>query len=228
MRVYYEAGHTVRECQALFGFGNGTWDSAVARGDVVPRRDQSRRQLNKRRQEVEELLRQGLSQADVARRLGLSKPTVSYHARKLGLPGDPRFSKRYDWSEVQKAHDAGMSAVDCIEHFGFCRATWSQAVARGDLLARPRAAPIETVLVAGRPRSRAHVKRRLFAAGLKELRCERCDLTEWLGEPIGLELHHINGDNDDNRLENLSLLCGNCHAKTPNWGGRGVARRKAA
>jgi len=39
-----------------------------------------------------------------------------------------------------------------------------------------------------------------------------------------MELHHLNGDGQDNRLENLQLLCGNCHAQTDNWGGRGVKR----
>jgi 5-methylcytosine-specific restriction endonuclease McrA len=41
-----------------------------------------------------------------------------------------------------------------------------------------------------------------------------------------LELHHVNGDGNDNRLENLNLLCGNCHSQTDNWGGRGVEKVK--
>ena len=50
--------------------------------------------------------------------------------------------------------------------------------------------------------------------------CEECGLTEWLGNPIPLEIHHINGKNTDNRLENLRLLCPNCHALTNNYRGR--------
>ena len=50
--------------------------------------------------------------------------------------------------------------------------------------------------------------------------CEECKLTEWQGKPIPLEIHHINGDNTDNRLENLRLLCPNCHALTSNYRGR--------
>lgn len=42
----------------------------------------------------------------------------------------------------------------------------------------------------------------------------------WLVKPIKLELHHINGINTDNRLENLQLLCPNCHAYTDNYRGR--------
>ena len=50
--------------------------------------------------------------------------------------------------------------------------------------------------------------------------CEICHLSEWLGQPIPLEIHHINGDNSDNRLEILKLLCPNCHALTDNYRGR--------
>ena len=50
--------------------------------------------------------------------------------------------------------------------------------------------------------------------------CECCLLSKWQGQPIPLEIHHINGKNTDNRLDNLILLCPNCHALTNNYRGR--------
>lgn len=48
-------------------------------------------------------------------------------------------------------------------------------------------------------------------------KCEICNLTEWNGEKIPLELHHVNGIRLDNSKENLQLLCCNCHGLTKNW-----------
>ena len=66
------------------------------------------------------------------------------------------------------------------------------------------------------------LKNRLLKEGIKEAKCENpeCGLSEWHGQPIPLELHHINGDNTDNRLENLQILCPNCHALTDNYSGK--------
>ncbi len=56
------------------------------------------------------------------------------------------------------------------------------------------------------------LKKKLFRAGLKHKVCERCGLSTWLGNPIPLELHHVNGVHDDCRFENLRVLCPNCHS----------------
>lgn len=64
------------------------------------------------------------------------------------------------------------------------------------------------------------LKNKLFKCGLKERKCECCGNIEWMNKPINLELHHINGINNDNRLENLQILCPNCHSYTDNYGGK--------
>lgn len=68
------------------------------------------------------------------------------------------------------------------------------------------------------------LKRRLLAAGLLQRRCERCGRTEWEGHFIPLQLDHINGDRRDNRLENLRVLCPNCHSLTDTWCGKNRGR----
>lgn len=57
-------------------------------------------------------------------------------------------------------------------------------------------------------------------------RCEECKNTEWLGNPINLELEHINGDSSDNNLINLKLLCPNCHSYTPTYKGKNIGNSK--
>jgi 5-methylcytosine-specific restriction endonuclease McrA len=168
------------------------------------------------------MLDQGMSRGAIARALGLSKSTVSYHANRLGEQVDERGARRYDWNAVQRYYDEGHSVRACAAYFGFSHQTWHAAVNRGAVKPRPAAAPIELYLVRGRENTcRTHLKRRLLAEGLKENRCETCGLAVWLGEPLSMALHHVNGDGRDNRLENLQLLCPNCHSQTDNFSGRG-------
>ena len=84
--------------------------------------------------------------------------------------------------------------------------------------------PLSEVLVEGRRVNSAKLRRRLIEEGLKEPKCERCGRRTWQGAPIPLELEHINGRRDDNRLENLRLLCPNCHSFTPTYRGRNIGK----
>ena len=52
---------------------------------------------------------------------------------------------------------------------------------------------------------------------LRGRKCECCGLEEWMGQPINLEIHHLNGNRSDNDLSNLQLLCPNCHSYTPTF-----------
>lgn len=87
-----------------------------------------------------------------------------------------------------------------------------------------RETPLSEILVEGKLHSSSHLRKRLVKEGLLEEKCSRCGITEWMGQPAPLELDHINGIKSDNRLENLRILCSNCHSQTPTFRGRNVAR----
>jgi hypothetical protein len=77
------------------------------------------------------------------------------------------------------------------------------------------------VLVPQSTDHRGHLKRRLYEEGLKERRCELCGQgEEWRGRRMALILDHINGVADDNRLENLRIVCPNCAATLDTHCGR--------
>ena len=70
------------------------------------------------------------------------------------------------------------------------------------------------------------LKKRLFKEGLLEQKCYKCGLTQWFGESISLELEHKNGDRFDNRIENLTILCPNCHSQTKTYRGKNIKKNK--
>jgi TPP-dependent indolepyruvate ferredoxin oxidoreductase alpha subunit len=77
--------------------------------------------------------------------------------------------------------------------------------------------PVEDYLTNKAPISSHNLRLRLLAEGVFEHKCSGCDNTEWLGRAIPLELEHKDGNHRNNLLENLCLLCPNCHALTPTY-----------
>lgn len=73
--------------------------------------------------------------------------------------------------------------------------------------------PIKLYLINNSSIKSHELRLRLIKTGLKKKECESCHLSNWQGKPIPLELHHKNEIHTDNRLENLAILCPNCHAQ---------------
>jgi hypothetical protein len=70
------------------------------------------------------------------------------------------------------------------------------------------------------------LKNRLIKEGIFKHKCDCCNKTKWMSKPIALELHHKDGNNKNNSLDNLELLCPNCHAFTDNYRGKNQDRAK--
>lgn len=132
--------------------------------------------------------------ADVLRKLGFA-PSGNYHTIKARIERD---------------------GIDC-SHFAKNKKELSQM----GLLRKKIQVPIENLLVSNSTCHRGDLKRRLINDGFLKNECSECGLQEvWNGKPIVMVLDHINGVRNDNRLENLRLLCPNCNSQQDTFAGR--------
>lgn len=88
--------------------------------------------------------------------------------------------------------------------------------------------PIEHILSNECPYySSYNLLRRLVAEGYKEYCCEICGITDWMGKPISLQLDHLDGNHNNNALENLRVVCPNCHSQTETYAGKNIDRSQS-
>jgi 5-methylcytosine-specific restriction endonuclease McrA len=135
--------------------------------------------------------------------------------------------RKYDWAEVRTYYEAGHTYLECMQRFGFCSKAWEGAVKRGDIKPRRRRLEAPLLEMLQSPSSRWQKKLRLLRDGILKNQCSRCGIGDWRGKPLGIHIDHINGEKNDWRLENLRMLCPNCHSQTPTFGGRNLRRFSA-
>jgi len=89
------------------------------------------------------------------------------------------------------------------------------------------AQPLSEIMVKNSTYSRCHLKKRLYDSGIKKRECELCGQgEEWTGKHMSLILDHINGVNNDNRKENLRIVCPNCNATLDTHAGKNIKNIK--
>lgn len=90
-----------------------------------------------------------------------------------------------------------------------------------------RKIPLDKILEGLYPQYQTNKLRiRLINEGIKEEKCEQCGITNWNGKKLSFELEHKDGNSSNHKLENLEILCPNCHSQTPTYRGKNTKQRK--
>ena len=174
--------------------------------------------------------------------LGTLTPSVQVRilAPQLGFPSglecEHMFVPGYRSKNSARSCARSTSLSEVLRHFGLRTAggnhrqlsSLARRVGHLDRAFRPTGHlprrgvnPLEAILVEHSTFSRGHLKQRLYDEGLKERECEMCGLgEEWRGRRMALILDHVNGVGDDNRIENLRIVCPNCAATLDTHCGR--------
>lgn len=144
-------------------------------------------------QEITEAVKSSYSIAEVCRKIGLKPVGGNYKTVRLKI----------EKLKLDMSHFTG------------------QAWSKGKQVTCNPGQPLSKIMVERSTYTNSNsLRNRILKEGLKESKCERCGRSKWLGLPIKLELHHKNGNNIDNRIENIQILCPNCHALTENYRGK--------
>jgi hypothetical protein len=144
--------------------------------------------------------------------------TTWYKARAEGRISAVLERRLVNWGAVQQYYDEGNTYGECRAKFKFSSSSWSSAVRRGAIVTRSHRFPLKRLLAEST--SRCSIKRRLLEAGVLVNRCAGCGISEWNQRPVSMQLHHENGVRDDHRVENLRMLCPNCHSQTSTFGAK--------
>lgn len=181
-------------------------------------------------QKVKSLLDIGYSRKQIAEKLGITKQYASRVAISLGYRVPNGKPSKYDWDEITEYFNKGHSLKECRDKYGFSNGTLATARRRGDTTIQIRVLRSDNIsyyLVENGTNDSAMLKKLLFENGILQNVCSICgQLPIHNGRDLVLQLDHINGIHNDNRINNLRILCPNCHTQTPTYGARNKILKK--
>lgn len=152
-------------------------------------------------QQFIDAVKNNLSIAGVLKELGLAEAGGSY---KL-------FHARVKKLNISTTHFTGQAHLKDKHH------SWNYKIPTEQILIENSAYTASSTL-----------RKRLIKEELLSDKCSICFITEWCGEKLSLHLDHINGNNTDNRIDNLRLLCPNCHSLTSTYCGKNKGKGGSA
>ena len=151
------------------------------------------------KEKLENIVKHSYSKAEVIKKIGLDPSGANYRGFDILV---------VKWN-IDTKHFTGQGHLKNKTH------NWNKKYDLQDILVSYSTFPTN------------HLKKRLFKEGIFEKRCNKCHNIEWQGVEMPLHLDHKNGNKFDNRLENLEILCPNCHALTETYAGKNKKYKKA-
>lgn len=183
------------------------------------------------KQTLERYIKECRTIKEISEKTGMGYSTVRRYLKKYGLSGDSRGAQR-TWSDkdLVQAIKESSTKTEVIERLGLSSKSSGNYQTIDNYIkklgldtshftgckpnTKVKYSTKELLVKNGHPIKSYNLKNRLVKEGLLNYLCSICNIKEWNGKKIVLQLDHIDGDRHNNQLSNLRLLCPNCHSQT--------------